>query len=100
MFKLKSKNEKIRQMAYRAIFAEFNTLTQYLPKIKRMEPSLINIIPLLSEYYNCNIVVHETRGVDCIVYCQPDGKNYRHKWPRIGKSKLLLKISPLDGACL
>ena len=83
MFKLKSRNKKIREQAYKAMFDEFKTLTNFLPQIKRIEPTLINIIPLLSEYYNCNIVVHETRRTDYIVYSHPDGKNYRHEWPCI-----------------
>ena len=31
---------------------------------------------------SCNIIVHETRGVDCIVYSHPNNKNYKHDWPR------------------
>ena len=40
MFKLKSKNQKIRQQAYKAMFDEFKTLTQFIPRTKKMEPTL------------------------------------------------------------
>ena len=83
IFKLKSTVEKIRKKAHEAILNEFKSLVKFLPQIQRLEPSLVNIIPMLSEYYKCNIVVHETRGLDFIVYSQPDQKNYRHDWPRI-----------------
>ena len=83
MFKMKSKNTKIRHQAYKAIFREYKSLIQALPRVEKMEPTLTNIIPLLSEFYNCNITVRETRGADCIIYSQPNGKNYRHDWPRI-----------------
>ena len=86
IIKMNSKDEKIRENICKAIFDEFMNVTKVLPQLTKLEPTLVNIIPILSEYYNCNIVVHETRGLDYLVYSQPASQNYRHDWPRIGKS--------------
>ena len=59
--KMNSKNEEIRQKACEAMFEEFQSVTTFLPQLKKLDPTLVNIIPIMSEYYNCNIVVHETR---------------------------------------
>ena len=78
-----SKDEKIGESIRKAIFDEFKYITKVLPQLTTLKQTLVNIIPILSEYYNCNIVVHETRGLDYLVYSQPASKNYRHDWPRI-----------------
>ena len=80
---MNSRNEEIRQKACEAIFDEFQSVINVIPRLKKLEPTLINIIPIMSEYYNCNILVHETRGADYIVYSQPTSENYRHDWPRV-----------------
>ena len=100
MFQLKSKNEKIRQRAIQAMFDEFKSLTKALPQLEKKEPTLINILPFLSQYYHCNIVVHETRGVDYIVYCQPNSKNYKHDWPRIDLHQKLDSNQDYGHICL
>ena len=82
---MNSKDEKIRENICKAIFDEFMNVTKVLPQLTKLEPTLVNIIPILFEYYNCNIVVHETRGLDYLVYSRPASQNYRHDWPRIGK---------------
>ena len=51
MFMLKSTNEKTKNMAIKAMFDEFKTLTKILPQLQKKEPTLINILPVLSEYY-------------------------------------------------
>ena len=83
MIKIKSKDENIRQDAYKAIFDEYNKVTELIPKLKNMIPSLVDIIPILSEYYGCNVIVHESRGVDYIIYSHPDKRNYKHDWPKV-----------------
>ena len=83
---MNSKDEKIRENICKAIFDEFMNVTKVLPQLTKLEPTLVNIIPILSEYYNCNIVVHETQGLDYLVYPQPASQSYRHDWLRIGKS--------------
>ena len=81
--KINSTSEKIKHKAFEAIIEEFNNVTQVMPTLKKMTQTLENIIPLLSEYYKCNLIVHENRGVDFIVFSHPEKKSYRHDWPRV-----------------
>ena len=89
--KMNSKDEKIKEGISKAIFDEFKSITNDLPRLTKEEPTLINIIPIMSQYYNCNVVVHEVRGLDYLIYCHPSSQNYRHDWPRID---LLQKVDP------
>ena len=57
--KMNSKDEKIKEGISKAIFDEFKSITNDLPRLTKEEPTLINIIPIMSQYYNCNVVVHE-----------------------------------------
>ena len=56
---MNSKDEKIKEGISKAIFDEFKSITNDLPRLTKEEPTLINIIPIMSQYYNCNVVVHE-----------------------------------------
>ena len=64
---MNSKDEKIKEGISKAIFDEFKSITNDLPRLTKEEPTLINIIPIMSQYYNCNVVVHEIEVL--IIYC-------------------------------
>lgn len=74
------------------LYNEFLSLTETMPKLKDMIPTLdSDICPLLSDHYNVNIIIHQPRPFDQIVYRHP--AIYNHSWPDVD---LYRKLS-LDG---